>query len=135
MATNREFTKGEKVHYITTWNDKAKVAIYSLTVYSCGAKQMVLVDAAGTKFAGSNFKPQTVQFEASGVVFAIVAKGLTDAQAEAKALELAASMKAYRANFINEKIARGSEGHYLVHMRKELAEIQADAPAFVWPAR
>lgn len=140
MATETKFKKGDKVHYIGAYNNKGKFGIHALTVYSCGKKQMVLVNAAGEKFMGCHFMPTEIQrmfnVAETEVVMDIVLGGLTDEQAEAKALELAAAYKPRQIRDYNEKIERwGHNPHYAASMRAEIAAVEADEVGFIWRTR
>jgi hypothetical protein len=67
----------------TNWSNAGTVRILDLEVYSCGKKQMVLVDEAGVKYAGSNFLPTCEQYN-----FHYVMPRMTEAEAETFALVL-----------------------------------------------
>lgn len=119
------FTKGQKVTYISNWDNKGTVKITNLVVASCGKKQMILVDEAGVKFQGANFRPQSEQYS-HGVVF----PRLTTEEAEASALEIAAKIIAYEeAHFARCLAGNHGEG-YNNAIRKSIAKLHQ--PDFKW---
>jgi hypothetical protein len=61
------FVKGQLVTFLQNWDNKGTVRICDLVVYSCGKKQMILVDCHGEKFEGRHFYPTESQY-GSGVV-------------------------------------------------------------------
>ncbi len=134
------FKKGDKVHFIRGHHTTSKYWIDALTVYSCGKKQMVLVDAAGKKFAGMAFLPteiqQTMRCAGSEVVTGIVLAGLTDEQAEAKALEMSAVLKPHLIRDCNERIQKHSDSvGYVAAVRRDIATLEAEVPSFDWLGR
>lgn len=131
------FKKGQTVHHIGPWDDKACMVVTKLTVASCGKKQMLLVNGANEKFMGRNFLPTEVQCtlnigDTCTVVESVFAN-LSDEQAEVKALEMAKAFKANRLARCRLCIKRNakSEG-YVRAMQTELAKIEAATPSFRW---
>lgn len=116
-----QFVKGQAVTYIASWDDKGTSRFVHLTVHSCGAKQMVLVDDAGVKFAGCNFRPQTVQGDTAwyaehnpGALQAcgLVMPRMTDDEARAAAKVHGAGVAAYEKAAKEERIAVASAADY-----------------------
>lgn len=81
------FTKNQDVTLLQNWDHKGTVRIVDLVVYSCGRKQMVLVNAAGEKFEGRFFQPVEDQ-----IMFSRVVPRLSPADAQAAARELGAAV-------------------------------------------
>ena len=54
---SKAFTKGQKVTYICSWDNKGTVAYRQAVVHSCGAKQMVLTDEVTGEEMGRHFAP------------------------------------------------------------------------------
>lgn len=126
------FKKGDTVHYVgpTDW-EGGPFRISTATVYSCGKKQMVLVNEAGEKFMGRLFRPQEAQtVQHDGSVTSAVFAGLTDEQAEAKALEVAAAARAYLTALYTERLTNSTYNEASV--REFLARLAATTPSFVW---
>ena len=89
---------------------------------------MILVDGAGKKFQGRSFFPREAQS-----AHAFVLAGLTEAQAEAKAIELAATYKAAEIERHKGLIASyADDPRYVASMAKRLAELEAAPVGFVW---
>lgn len=110
---NKAFKKGELVTYVASWDNKGTFYYVNAVVHSCGAKQMVLTDEATGEEMGRHFAPrigdaETVSISNWGATF----KRMTDEQAEALCLELAAKLPALwqaeneRRAAHNEKIGR-----------------------------
>jgi|SRR5215472_5561352 len=83
----KRFSKGQLVTLLRDWDSKGTVRIDDLAVYSCGAKQMILVDAAGTKFQGRLFHEDYLGLQ--------VLPRLSPEAAEAAALAMAAEVLAH----------------------------------------
>ena len=113
------FTKGQQVTFLQNWDDKGTVRVVDLTVYSCGKKQMVLVDAAGAKFQGRNFRPTEAQHG-----FCRVVAKLTQADATAAALALGAEIvAAERSRFDRNLTIPGCGDGYYNAMRRDIAAL------------
>lgn len=54
---SKAFKKGQLVTYVASWDNKGTVTFRDAIVHSCGAKQMVLTDAATGKEMGRHFAP------------------------------------------------------------------------------
>lgn len=98
------FRKGQKVTLLQNWDHLGSVRIIDLVVYSCGAKQMVLVNEDGSKFGGMNFRPGVDQFG-----FSKVHPRLTPDAAVAMALDLGAAIVAYRRSGLERRIAKSGK--------------------------
>lgn len=57
----KEFTKGEQVVYVGSWDRKGRVYARPAIVHSCGNKRMVLIDAATGIEMGNHFLPTRQQ--------------------------------------------------------------------------
>jgi hypothetical protein len=116
------FTKGQPVTVFQQYDGKGTVSVTDLFVYSCGKKQMVLVDAAGAKFEGRLFRPQEEQWGRHNYV-----KPRMDRQdATAFALELGAAYAADERTRLERCIAPegGPKSNgYTMAIRKELAAL------------
>lgn len=53
----KAFTKGQKVTYIASWDNRGTVYFRHAIVHSCGTKQMVLTDEATGAEMGRHFAP------------------------------------------------------------------------------
>jgi hypothetical protein len=117
----KTFTKGQPVTFLQNWDDKGTVRIVGLTVYSCGKKQMVLVDDVGAKFEGRRFYPGETQHSYSRVV-----ARLTKDDAVAAALALGAEIVAAERDRKEQLIARydfGEQAGYTKAMRRDIAAL------------
>ena len=117
----KTFTKGQPVTFLQNWDDKGTVRIVDLTVYSCGKKQMVLVDGSGTKFEGRHFYPGETQHSYSRVV-----ARLTKDDAVAAALALGAEIVAAERDRKEQLIACydfGEQAGYTKAMRLDIAAL------------
>jgi hypothetical protein len=132
METNntKTFKKGQPVTFLQTWSwTTGEVKIVELIVYSCGKKQMVLVDEKGEKFQGTHFAPQVEQGRPGRVL-----PRLSKAEAEAAALEWSAQLIKAEIEHINRCLihyATAGEG-YLTCMRAKLARALTLVPSFQW---
>jgi hypothetical protein len=120
-TTMPAFVKNQEVTYLQNWDSKGTVRIIDLIVYSCGRKQMVLVDATGKKFEGCLFQPTEEQIQYGRVV-----PRLSPEAALTAALELGATIVALERASMENSIARAgkSETHnYTKSMREEIAKL------------
>jgi hypothetical protein len=122
------FTKGQRVFFVRSLNRKGKFAVSPLTVYSCGAKRMVLVDDRGVKFAGHNFLPQREQY---GDPRSTVETGMTLEEAVEFARQQATLFRVEEIERHRGSIAHWTaDGYaspaYVAAMEREIAEIEAD---------
>lgn len=127
------FNKGTTVHFITSWNHAAQIVVRKGKVFSCGAKQMILVDDAGVKFGGRNFLPQQQQY-GFGRVFA----NLNDGQAECIAEAMCEEVRLIEIERCERAIANvrahapmGGEG-YVLSMQYSISELKADEAKVIW---
>lgn len=117
----KTFTKGQAVTFLQNWDSKGTVRIVDLTVYSCGKKQMVLVDGSGTKFEGRHFYPSETQHSYSRVV-----ARLTKDDAVAAALALGAEVVAGERGRMEKMIAHydyGEQAGYTKAVRRDIAAL------------
>jgi hypothetical protein len=117
----KTFTKGQPVTFLQNWDSKGTVRIVELTVYSCGKKQMVLVDGSGTKFEGRHFYPSETQHSYSRVV-----ARLTKDDAVAAALALGAEVVAGERGRMEKMIAHydyGEQAGYTKAVRRDIAAL------------
>lgn len=115
------FSKNEAVTLFQNWDRKGTVKVTNLYVYSCGKKQMILVDDQGVKFGGRNFLPTVEQHDMDEVH-----PVMTDEAAEAHALEMgariAASVKARKEAAIAHYGKPETDG-YTKAVRRDIAEL------------
>lgn len=133
---SKEFTKNELATYIASWNNKGTVAFRQVRVHSCGVKQMCLHDAVTDAMLGRHFEPvvSLAEVPANSFNWSGTFKKMTDADAEALALELGAQIiKSVIATL--EKILESGYGAdsrgYQDGIRKELEEIKTRTPSVV----
>lgn len=90
---SKAFKKGELVTYVASWDNKGTFYFVQAIVHSCGAKQMVLTSEETGEEMGRHYSPkagdvETLHMGNWGATF----KRMTDAEAEALCLELAAKV-------------------------------------------
>lgn len=128
----KAFTKGQEVTYISNYDRKGTFCYQQAIVYSCGKKRMVLTDAATGKEMGRNYVPELGSLEAGVITTASGAKQfrmvggtfprMTDEQAEAACLEVAASWLANEREYL-EGLKRTAWAHAPEVMDKAIAEL------------
>lgn len=98
---NKSFKKGQEVTYIASWDDKGTFYFRHAVVYSCGAKQMVLTDAATGAEMGRHFRPEAGDLtDVCGFIGGTFPR-MTDEEATATCLALAARyIERSRAHYI-----------------------------------
>jgi hypothetical protein len=115
------FKKSEPVTFIASWDDKGTFYYRHAVVYSCGKKEMILTDAATGEEMGRRFRP-VVGINEDG--FAGCVRRLTDAEAEAACLKLAARFVADRRALYTELADSTKHGRgYADAMKRNLAEL------------
>jgi hypothetical protein len=121
--TTQTFAKGQQVTFLGDWDQKGTVVVRDMVVHSCGRKQMTLHYADGT-FAGRNYLPTVRQDYGGANVCAQVHPRMTEAEAEARGLEMAAEILAYeRARYERIMAIPGNTPGYLAAMRRGLGEL------------
>ena len=116
--TTKAFTKGQLVTLFRNWDSKGTVRVQDLIVYSCGAKQMVLVDATGTKFKGSFFDPNRSD------IWTAVLPRQTETEAQAVGLKMAENFLAYERAHIAVCLEKwGDAPGYRQAMERKLSEL------------
>jgi hypothetical protein len=117
------FKRGQRVFFVRPWNRKGKFVVSVLSVHSCGAKRMVLVDDRGEKFAGCNFYPQRQQSN----WYDTVETGMTLKQVVEFARQQAVLFKVQEIAGYWKRIGSWPEDpRYVAAMKKHIAEIEAD---------
>lgn len=129
MMTNAnaapKFTKGQAVTVLSSWDNAGTFRVRDLFVFSAGKKQMILCDEKGVKFTGRFFEPTVQQ---SGHLYGAVAcevhPRMTEAEAEARGLELGAAVIVCAHDHVNDRIAKwGHDADYRKSMEESRAEI------------
>lgn len=57
MSATKDFTKGQKVVFISEWNRTGTYTYRRAIVHACGNKQMTLIDAKTGEMMGRNYAP------------------------------------------------------------------------------
>lgn len=123
-TTRRAFTKGDAVTLLSDWDRKGTVRVAELAVYSCGAKQMILVEP-GTeeRFEGQNFRA-VVGPQGDHPGTAEVYPRMTPERMYAVAIDKAERILAHeRAHFARCMAHSNSDANYTRAMQKGLAEL------------
>ena len=121
-----KFTKGQPVTFLQSWDDKGTVSIHELFVYSCGRKQMILVNAAGEKFAGQFFSPDGNDARRQ------VHPRLGKAEAEAAAIALGNEIIAAQRAYMESKLT--NPAYHTESLHRGIAELLPDGRA-IWSNR
>jgi hypothetical protein len=106
----RAFTKGQLVTLFTSWDGKGTVAYRHAIVHSCGTKRMVLTDAESGEEIGRAFPPVVGSQDAVLGFYGETFPRMTDREAEVVALQLGATLVAYRRAMIESQIERSLQG-------------------------
>jgi hypothetical protein len=136
----KTFTKGDTVHHIASWDGQKRIYTYrKAIVHSCGKKQMVLTDAETGQEMGRHFKPDgwdsyttelidgTWQRGPNSVMLQGTFAGLTDEEAEAKALEMAQAARANDLAIYQRRLSLAAFDE--ADTRKEIARLEALTPS------
>jgi hypothetical protein len=118
-----KFTKGQPVTFLQSWDDKGTVCIHELFVYSCGRKQMILVNAEGEKFAGQFFSPDGSDPRRQ------VHPRLSKADAEAAAIALGNEIIATTRTYCESKLT--NPAYHTESVRRDIAALLPDGRA-IW---
>ena len=131
----KQFTKGQAVHLIHSWDDLGTFSVTPAIVHSCGSKQMVLTHAVSGQELGRHFRPVEIQ---SNHFHRVVAHH-TQAQAEALALELAKNYQVHEIAVKNRSIENSNarygvseSANYARAMRIVIAQIEATQAAVIF---
>ena len=145
----KTFKKGETAVHICCWDGEATFAFRRVMVESCGVKNMTLSDVETGQMLGSHFYPglgfgshrtNVDAFLIDGrpahhLVRGGTFKDMTDAEAEAMCLELAASFRAYEikrlTGILDKHAEQYGEDAYYRTMRKKLARLENLSPAAI----
>lgn len=111
--TQKRFAKGDTVTLFGDWDRKGTAWYRHAVVYACGPKRMTLTCAATGDELGRNFDPR----------HALVTPRMTEAEAVAHALQLAALLLEQEREHIRDRIARFSTDSRFV----EVMQRQFDA--------
>lgn len=144
----KAFKKGETAIHIGSWNGANTFYFQRVKVESCGAKKMTLSSAETGAMLGCDFYPglgfgshMIIDWEKAcpsdcprhHVVRSGTFKDMTDEQAEALCLELAASFLAYELknlkSVVEKHVEQYGEDGYFRSMSKKIAELEAMSPA------
>lgn len=115
------FTKNQPITLFINRNNKGSVQVHDLIIYSCGKKQMVLVNEAGEKFTGANWRPQEEQSSFHRVTPRKTVEE-ADAYATSLAQHIVASEKARMENCISH-YGYPEEHGYTRTVRKNIADL------------
>lgn len=125
----KAFKKGDRVTYISDWDRKGTVYFVQAIVHSCGSKQMVLTNEATGEEMGRHFRPETGSLETVvvGPNTYRIAGGtfprMTDDEAVAAGLKVAAAIQQYQREQFARCLAGGHSEIYNDAIRKNLAEL------------
>lgn len=121
----KAFTKNQLVHRIGSWNNRNEFYVTPAVVTGCGQKKMTLVSRENGNCLGRDFRPQENQYGQE-----LVVAGLTDEQALALALELAAQYKQTRlGEMVLSRInSLDAAPAYHARMKQDIAELQSMEP-------
>ena len=133
-TTTKTFRKGDSVHFIKgDLNEGLSATVRRMTVYSCGAKRMVLVDENGNKFAERELRPTEIQGEAGGRATALVLLGVTDEQATASAMQVAENCRVAKIESKERALSRsGGNENFERLMRDDIATLETQTPHVNW---
>jgi hypothetical protein len=136
-TTTKTFRKGDAVHFIKgDLNGGLSATVRRMTVFSCGAKRMVLVDENGNKFAERELSPTEFQWEAgygSGRAGALVLLGATDEQATASAMQVAENCRIAKIESCNRALSRcEGDGNFERLMRDDIATLETQKTYVNW---
>lgn len=113
----KTFKKGQRVVHFGSWDDKGTVYFRQAIVYSCGKKQMILHCEVKGDEIGRHFDP----IAAEGVDFG-TRPAMTDEEAEALAMELAAAYIAKEAAAAQMRADKFDQHYRHLHL-KRIAEL------------
>jgi hypothetical protein len=116
----KAFNKGDAVTYISDWDRKGSTYYRHAIVYSCGRKQAVLTDAETGEEIGRHFRPECAALGNAGIF-----TRLTDAEATAAALALAANIIADETEHYERCLQIDASEGYKNAIRKALAALHA----------
>lgn len=116
---SKAFTKGQEVTYIAIWNRTGTAYYRNAIVHSCGNKQMVLTDAETGEEMGRHFHPGADRKYGFEQTF----PRMTEAEAVAKCLEIAAEYLAGERARFERCLASGQSEGYNNAVRKDLAAL------------
>lgn len=121
----KAFSKGQPVTFISSWDNKGTFYYVHAVVYSCGQKQCVLTNAVTGQEMGRHFTPAVGVPVDGPMRFRGTVARLSDAEAEALCLELAAAYIAFETADYTRRAENASyygEG-YLKGMKARIAEL------------
>jgi hypothetical protein len=116
------FNKGDKVTYITSWDNKGTVVYRDAIVHSCDKKQMILIDPETLEEMGRLFKP-AVGFDLRNTREGTYPR-MTEAEAITECLRLGALIVQEQTHRFNSCItANEANTPYINAIKRELSEL------------
>lgn len=123
------FTKGQRVHYVSIWDNAGTAQVRTCIVAACGKTQLALVDAGNGSPIGRSLRLGYINDDKNPRGVFVVA-GLTDEQAERFAHAVAVSKLAADVAFYERRLATDPKDAWAI---ERLPLARAEKPAVIWP--